>query len=1826
MSFQMFTLKFILIVFVAMTLAGPTVNMETARAQTQTQFSITDSWKFEYAAQGSKGDDQTVLDRDDLGLKSGASKTFDIRVNYDVKVLGYSGKADLHFYARSTEKGDHWGGSDDIGIENLSIDPDEDTKKEDGGTVFPLNIGPEDDGVVLGCHIDHKPRKRTPIPEKSYCNAKKVTALNPTIPVTTGANNQYAEINDQIGTADVGETVTAKAKMEATGQATDNIVYGVLATQKEEVIDVQKMSGTGGGTVELETTIPDEARGDGIYFHIKPVTSTEEAKEGLDSDSKNAVKIGQTSETGNEEDDDSKENKENDEDKENGDNEENGHKKESDWTVLERHSIAGADLPEDTLDSASDTNELMVAWDAKATAKEGLHSSEEIATVLVTPDVGESAALSSDGTLIAYDDTAKNGVVNIRDIGNGETEAIDYFKNASNAKSLAFSPDDTRLSIVLGGSDKRGLVVHDVQTGNELRRNIVTEWAAKGTAFSADGKYVSWGSGRGVVRIINTATGRVTGTVGGILSRSYDQDFSPNYLAHTSGHGVYVYELPEFKRISNRINHFEEGGNRGISFSGNGTFLAYRSGTDVVVRETYGWSKVATLRESAGKVSDIEFAGSEKIAYSDSKNDRVYVHKVEGKDEYEEKKPENESPVAADDSYTIYDYNQRELDVLDNDSDPDGSQSNLSLQSVGDPKHGNTSTDYSGTEVRYKPGDNFSDTDSFTYTVRDEQGATATATVNLKFAQGERKYFVAEGSSTTSLHITDRHPDFGQDFSLQADNKPPHHYGSGNIEDTGKDIQYNSYEPFYGTDTFTYTLTDNKGNSETVIATVGVLPPDLYKAVDGLYKGTSDSMERIDSAAKDLSGATDYFVENAEGDPASPTATLLTSMLGAGIGSKLASGSEGLTEEVLDELATAAVEEVTAGALGRLEKDESSNSDFGIKAKLNKEEIERLNEAFGGTKEMQALYPTNPNMSEEELVDLYFKRIKTFYPMMHYNEHPYKYDEYTYKDVTTRKEKCHAAFELKEDDTPGRDLPVVTGFKRMTPQECFWTQLSKDLPDALHYPADLGVSDDKKVQNLDSSYQGLIYPLLKDTINQLQNNPSQGMRALRGETGVAFARAGLNEEGRQKWIDKWIDNMNARQNATKKLSERYERRADRLTTMLEADRKRVPVGKILNVSSFAVTLLTPAGWSVATTRAVNAALTTLSVGNSFNQGEIDDDHERLAALGTLTMTRAPGTIAKTYMNSRIHTLVNNGTSPQTVKGSVSYDKQIEVQQEKRIRTDSGFKYSSKYVRSCSRATIKNEKDEGRSPSYLPYALYQGADKLGIFTHKQVPWVSEADAVKITSDSDKPTADIMHNYKKGNGIGRPMTGIDTRIGVLGLNNQGLFAMDEVKKPWNPEIAMNGWRNSGEDITCEWGLNGEGTESDTGNEQGLPKEITKTGTQLADAAASADKKVGDEIAVTGKRTGKSLNNTAGNYGRPGETIPEKAKGLTSFSVFSPVTIHVYDGQGSHTGINKNGVLEDEIQGVIYYSRGHLTTVAVPRHEDYRIEVEGEDTGLLTIGKRQFQETGITGYRQYYQIPVTPDTRGVIGMSASRGGFAYDYQGNGTYTKLTPDTVTNDPDLLSDDEQSPDTDITVEIDKNNDSRRPSAQITFGSTDDLSGVMGTQYRLDKHGSWNTYNNPITITESGTQTVYYRSVDYAANIEEVQTATFNIGGNESTEKSDENKNGQREDTETPYSNDTNDFISFSPYTPRVAAAHQPEPNTDAEENKEDAVARQDGEDGTLQEETQSNGEDKRNSQEGILAVLSDTLKDWWWLLALAAIGIISVYYLKSQSSRNSNS
>lgn len=107
----------------------------------------------------------------------------------------------------------------------------------------------------------------------------------------------------------------------------------------------------------------------------------------------------------------------------------------------------------------------------------------------------------------------------------------------------------------------------------------------------------------------------------------------------------------------------------------------------------------------------------------------------------------NERPVARDDAGTIETGQIAIIDVVANDSDPDGTIDNTSVVIVSPASNGSTTVDGASGRLTYSPNTNFEGTDTFQYSVADNEGlASNPATVTVQVNALDNSRWSALGS------------------------------------------------------------------------------------------------------------------------------------------------------------------------------------------------------------------------------------------------------------------------------------------------------------------------------------------------------------------------------------------------------------------------------------------------------------------------------------------------------------------------------------------------------------------------------------------------------------------------------------------------------------------------------------------------------------------------------------------------------------------------------------------------------------------------------------------------------------------------------------------------------------------------------------------------------------------------------------------------------------------------------------------------------------------------------------------------------------------------
>lgn len=177
---------------------------------------------------------------------------------------------------------------------------------------------------------------------------------------------------------------------------------------------------------------------------------------------------------------------------------------------------------------------------------------------------------------------------------------------------------------------------------------------------------------------------------------------------------------------------------------------------------------------------------------------------------------ENHPPVATDDTVTTTEDTTVDIPVLANDSDAD--KDPLSVTIVTQPSFGMAILNPDHT-IKYLPLSNFNGTDTFTYALSDGKGGTDIGTVTVTVTPVNDPPEAKEDSARTAEDSAVNIPVLFNDTDPEGDlleivRVTQGAYGLVEIRPGGI-VRYTPNPGFLGEDTFTYTVSDGKGEEGT---------------------------------------------------------------------------------------------------------------------------------------------------------------------------------------------------------------------------------------------------------------------------------------------------------------------------------------------------------------------------------------------------------------------------------------------------------------------------------------------------------------------------------------------------------------------------------------------------------------------------------------------------------------------------------------------------------------------------------------------------------------------------------------------------------------------------------------------------------------------------------------------------------------------------------------------------------------------------------------------------------------------------------------------------
>jgi len=180
-------------------------------------------------------------------------------------------------------------------------------------------------------------------------------------------------------------------------------------------------------------------------------------------------------------------------------------------------------------------------------------------------------------------------------------------------------------------------------------------------------------------------------------------------------------------------------------------------------------------------------------------------------------------PVAVNDNESTAEDTPADFDILANDTY--STLTNINIEQ--DPEHGNIEVNGT-TDVTYTPDNGYNGSDSFTYTITDENGTSTEATVNITIIEPTPPTAVADIVSTIKNHsinsinvLANDSPGSGAFDHVTKVSEPSH--GTATINPDNKTFSYIPTTDYSGSDSFQYNVTNVQGlTSNTVTVTVNV--------------------------------------------------------------------------------------------------------------------------------------------------------------------------------------------------------------------------------------------------------------------------------------------------------------------------------------------------------------------------------------------------------------------------------------------------------------------------------------------------------------------------------------------------------------------------------------------------------------------------------------------------------------------------------------------------------------------------------------------------------------------------------------------------------------------------------------------------------------------------------------------------------------------------------------------------------------------------------------------------------------------------------------------
>ncbi|MBC6473364.1 MAG: tandem-95 repeat protein [Hormoscilla sp. GM102CHS1] len=185
----------------------------------------------------------------------------------------------------------------------------------------------------------------------------------------------------------------------------------------------------------------------------------------------------------------------------------------------------------------------------------------------------------------------------------------------------------------------------------------------------------------------------------------------------------------------------------------------------------------------------------------------------------------NKAPEAGNDSATVSLGTTGTIDVLSNDSDDNNDVLEITGFSLTSEKGGKNAR--RGNSLHYTPADGFRGTDSFSYSIDDDNGGTSSATVTITVPNkapeaGNDSAIMLLGTTGTIQVLANDTDDNSDVLSITGFSLTSEKGGENARDGNNNSLRYTPANGFRGTDSFSYSIDDDNGGTSSATVTITV--------------------------------------------------------------------------------------------------------------------------------------------------------------------------------------------------------------------------------------------------------------------------------------------------------------------------------------------------------------------------------------------------------------------------------------------------------------------------------------------------------------------------------------------------------------------------------------------------------------------------------------------------------------------------------------------------------------------------------------------------------------------------------------------------------------------------------------------------------------------------------------------------------------------------------------------------------------------------------------------------------------------------------------------